>query len=56
MVHREWPNRTAIPVEDERFPAGKVPVIPNGVDTDRFAPLPEMMAFRQSLGIGPTTR
>jgi glycosyltransferase involved in cell wall biosynthesis len=42
-------------VNFERFPPNKVAVIPNGVDTTRFAPLPDVMEFRQSLGLGPTT-
>jgi glycosyltransferase involved in cell wall biosynthesis len=32
----------------------KVTVIPNGVDTRRFAPLPDVVAIRSELGIGPT--
>ncbi|MCA9271200.1 MAG: glycosyltransferase, partial [Planctomycetales bacterium] len=39
-------------VEFERFPAAKVRVIPNGVDTNRFQPRPEAAAqLRHELGI-----
>ncbi len=42
-------------VENERFPADKVRVIPNGVDTERFQPRPEIRAtLRKELGIPPT--
>ncbi|TWT35694.1 putative glycosyltransferase EpsF [Posidoniimonas corsicana] len=41
-------------VEGERFPAEKVHVIPNGVDTDRFAPVPDPVAARAAVGVGPT--
>ncbi len=38
--------------ENERFPASKVHVIPNGVDVDRFRPQPDAgAAIRQELGI-----
>lgn len=38
--------------ERERFPQGKVHVIPNGIDTQRFRPQPEMgSAVRAALGI-----
>jgi glycosyltransferase involved in cell wall biosynthesis len=40
-------------VDNERFPASKVVVIPNGVDTERFAPVPNADAVRRELGIGP---
>jgi glycosyltransferase involved in cell wall biosynthesis len=39
----------------ERFPADRVVVIPNGVDTRRFAPVPDVAAVRRDLGLGPTT-
>jgi glycosyltransferase involved in cell wall biosynthesis len=32
----------------------RVAVVPNGVDTTRFAPHPDVMAVRRELGIGPT--
>lgn len=39
-------------VEHERFPAGKVRVIPNGIDTQRFKPLPDHgREVRAQLGI-----
>lgn len=41
-------------VERERFPAHKVHVIPNGVDTDRFRPLPNRESVRNSLGLSTT--
>jgi glycosyltransferase involved in cell wall biosynthesis len=41
-------------VTAEGFPAHKVVVIPNGVDTNRFAPVPDTAAIRRDLGIGPT--
>jgi glycosyltransferase involved in cell wall biosynthesis len=40
--------------EHERFPADKVKVIPNGVDTRRFSPTPDAHAVRRDLGISPT--
>lgn len=40
-------------VEVGGFPADKVCVIPNGIDTRRFAPLPGPSRVRQELGIGP---
>jgi len=41
-------------VENEKFPERKVVVIPNGVDTDRFAPGPSQEALRRELEIAPT--
>lgn len=41
-------------VENEKFPEHKVVVIPNGVDTDRFAPGPSQEALRSELGISST--
>lgn len=40
-------------VEHTGFPAEKVHVIPNGVDTRRFAPAPDRAAVRRSLGLSP---
>ncbi|MCA9220022.1 MAG: glycosyltransferase, partial [Planctomycetales bacterium] len=41
-------------IEYERFPAGKVKVIPNGVDTYRFRSLPDSgLAVKTKLGIPP---
>lgn len=38
-------------VENERFPEAKVFVIPNGIDTDRFAPAPSQDDLRRELRI-----
>jgi glycosyltransferase involved in cell wall biosynthesis len=38
-------------IEHERFLAEKVAVVPNGVDTDRFAPNADVAAIRRELGI-----
>lgn len=40
-------------LEKERFPAAKVFVIPNGVDTTRFAPVPDTASVREEIGVGP---
>jgi glycosyltransferase involved in cell wall biosynthesis len=48
------PSHGRFLIEDERLPAGKVFVIPNGVDTDRFAPVADAAAVRRELAIGPT--
>lgn len=42
-------------VAHERFPASKVVVIPNGVDTDRFASGAEVDHLRDELDIGPSS-
>jgi glycosyltransferase involved in cell wall biosynthesis len=41
-------------VENEGFPASKVTIIPNGVDTTRFAPRADAAAVRREVGIGDT--
>ena len=41
-------------VEVKGFPKHKVHVIPNGVDTQRFAPPPDVHALRAALGISPS--
>jgi glycosyltransferase involved in cell wall biosynthesis len=41
-------------VANERFPAEKVFVIPNGVDTERFAPVPDAASLRREINIRPT--
>jgi glycosyltransferase involved in cell wall biosynthesis len=41
-------------IEHERFPAGKVSVIPNGVDTVHYAPIADVSSIRDRLGINPT--
>jgi glycosyltransferase involved in cell wall biosynthesis len=40
-------------ISEERLPIDKVVVIPNGVDTARFAPLPDSVDVRRELAIGP---
>jgi len=47
------PSHGRFLVEQQRFPAHKVAVIPNGVDTDRFVPAPDVAGIRRELGIGP---
>lgn len=42
-------------VDFEKFPAEKVRVIPNGVDTDRFAPAPYSTEVRDALGVDTST-
>jgi glycosyltransferase involved in cell wall biosynthesis len=39
-------------LENEGFPASKVFVIPNGVDTTRFASVPDAASVREEIGIG----
>jgi glycosyltransferase involved in cell wall biosynthesis len=48
------PSHGRFLIDKERLPAGKVFVIPNGVDTKRFAPVPDTSVVRRELGIGPT--
>lgn len=40
-------------VEKEGLPAAKVFVVPNGVDTSRFAPVPDAASVRAEIGVGP---
>lgn len=42
-------------VEHQRFPAERVHVVPNGVDTSRFAPIPGGGPLRDELNLPPTT-
>jgi glycosyltransferase involved in cell wall biosynthesis len=67
--HVEIPNRLLVPITDgfigcaapharylttnEGCPARKVYVVPNGVDTDRFCPVPASDELRASLGLAP---
>jgi glycosyltransferase involved in cell wall biosynthesis len=48
------PSHGRFLVEHERFPRNRVVVIPNGVDTNRFAPMPDAGSVRDELGISPT--
>ena len=48
------PSHGRFLLERERLPANKIAVIPNGVDTWRFAPVPDADAIRRELGISPT--
>jgi glycosyltransferase involved in cell wall biosynthesis len=48
------PSHGRFLIDNERLPAGKVFVISNGVDTDRFATVRDAAAVRRELGIGPT--
>lgn len=68
--HVEWLNRRLAPITDafigvahsharylaeqEGCPAGKVCVVPNGVDTDRFRPREAQPDLRASLGLNAT--
>ncbi len=40
-------------IEDERFPAAKVRIVPNGIDVDRFSPRPTNEALRCELRLPP---
>ena len=42
-------------VDFERFPADRVKVIPNGIDTDRFVPAPQSNALREEIGANAST-
>ncbi len=43
-------------IQNERFPAQKVFVIPNGIDVERFRPRPEQRGLlREALGVAPLT-
>jgi glycosyltransferase involved in cell wall biosynthesis len=46
------PSHGRFLIEHERFPAAKVAVVPNGVDTESFAPNAVVAAIRRELGIG----
>jgi glycosyltransferase involved in cell wall biosynthesis len=48
------PSHGQFLIEHERFPSEKVVVVPNGVDTDRFAPIENVGSIRRGLGIGET--
>lgn len=41
-------------VKNLKISRGRVVEISNGVDTERFAPIPDVAAVRRELGIGPT--
>jgi glycosyltransferase involved in cell wall biosynthesis len=48
------PSHGKFLLEGERLPATKITVIPNGVDTRRFAPVSDVESIRRELGIDPT--
>ena len=48
------PSHGRFLADHEAFPRERIAVIPNGVDTQRFAPVPDAHAVRRELGIGPT--
>jgi glycosyltransferase involved in cell wall biosynthesis len=48
------PSHGKFLLEGERLPATKIAVIPNGVDTRRFAPVSDVESIRRELGIDPT--
>jgi colanic acid biosynthesis glycosyl transferase WcaI len=43
-------------IHDKKVPANKVLLLPNGVDTELFQPLPAEADFRASLGLPPNKR
>ncbi|MCI0492868.1 MAG: glycosyltransferase, partial [Planctomycetes bacterium] len=47
------PSHGRFLIEQEHLPAAKVAVIPNGVDTNRFAPMPDIATVRRQLNITP---
>ena len=47
------PSHGRFLIERQRFPAHKVTVIPNGVDTQRFAPAPDVAGIRRELELRP---
>ncbi len=67
--HVEWQNRLLTPLTDafiavarpharhlaehEGCPAARIRVVPNGVDVDRFRPLPEIESLRNKLRLPP---
>jgi glycosyltransferase involved in cell wall biosynthesis len=48
------PSHGRFLVDRERLPEERVAVIPNGVDTECFAPVPDSAAVRCELGLAPT--
>jgi glycosyltransferase involved in cell wall biosynthesis len=48
------PSHGRFLIERQRFPENQVAVIPNGVDTQRFAPVPDVASIRRELEISAT--